>query len=99
MNSVLRVNDDLMCRGRILHREWKLNKPVGLPLFVIRGLIPFYVDIDLVLAHLASRKVRFFARARAGPCVPSIIHLSTVWLLQRTYSSVSLVQVVISRGS
>ena len=34
MNSVIRVNDDLTCRGRILRREWKLNKPVS-PLCII----------------------------------------------------------------
>jgi hypothetical protein len=36
MNSVLRANDDLMCRGRTLRREWELNRPVSHPLFIIR---------------------------------------------------------------
>jgi hypothetical protein len=35
MNSVLRANDDLMCRERILRREWKLNKSVGIVPFIL----------------------------------------------------------------
>ena len=29
MESAIRCNDDLMCRGRILRREWKRYKPVS----------------------------------------------------------------------
>lgn len=39
MDTVTRVDDDLMFRGRIFRREWKRGKPVSRPLYYASSML------------------------------------------------------------
>lgn len=50
------------------------------------------------MVHVVSSQIHFLARAGVGSGPPPAVHMSTVWLLERVYSFVSLVQMDISRS-
>ena len=68
MQSGARANDDFMCRGRFLRREWKRYKPVRLFWSYPVSIPP---DIHFRLIYIASSQIDFIARARFGPREPS----------------------------
>lgn len=71
MQSGARVNDDLLCRGRFLRREWKRYKPVSFQSYPVS--IP--LDIEFLLICIASGEIDFIARAKVGPREPSTVYL------------------------
>jgi hypothetical protein len=93
MDTVIAVYDDFMFRGRILRREWKRGPPVSHPLYYPT---PFIGPCSSHNDRVASSEIHFLARARAGSCPSPTVHLSKLWLLERIYSFVSLVQMDIS---
>ena len=96
MDTVTRVDDDLMSRGRIFRREWKRAKRVSPDLCIIPRHFPLHIDPTMV--PVVSSQIHFIARAGVGSGPPPAVHMSTVWLLERVYSFVSLVQMDVSRS-
>ena len=72
MQPGARVNDEFMCRGRFLRREWKRYKPVSV---FWSYPVSMPLDIDLPLIYIASGKIDFITRARIGPCEASTVYL------------------------
>ena len=64
MQPGARVDDDFMCRGRFLRREWKRYKPVSV---FWSYLVSMPLDIDLPLIYIASSEIDFIARVRIDP--------------------------------
>jgi hypothetical protein len=64
MQPGARVNDDFMCRGRFLRREWKRYKPVSVSCSYPVSIPP---DINFPLIYIASSEIDFIARVRIGP--------------------------------